>query len=137
MEISTRGRYAIRILLDIAQQNGALCSISEIAKRQDISVKYSERIISMLSKAHLVTSLRGTNGGYKLTKSPSEYTLKSILDATDDSTKLATCNTTSCSRAKFCESKPIWDSLTELINDFLSNTTLQDVLDKKIKSKNS
>ena len=133
MEISTRGRYAVRVLCDIAKQSDSYVSIADLAKSQEISVKYLEHIISKLVKAKILVSMRGANGGYRLQKSPKEYTVLEILQATDDKIQLATCSTQNCPRQEKCLSKPLWDALSEVIIDFLAKTTLQDVIDKDLK----
>ncbi len=91
MEITTKGRYALRTMVDIAKNNGKTVSLAEISKRQDISEKYLEKVISLLLKANLLQSNRGKTGGYTLTKKPSDYTLSEILEATGDKTALVAC----------------------------------------------
>ena len=134
MEISTRGRYAVRVLCEIAKHVDGYISIADLAKSQEISVKYLEHIISKLLKAQILVSMRGVNGGYRLQKSPKEFTVLEILQATDDEIKLATCSTQNCPRQEKCLSKPLWDALTKMITDFLAKTTLQDVIDEDIKN---
>ena len=133
MEISTRGRYAVRVLCEIAKHKDNFVSIADLAASQEISVKYLEHIISKLLKAKILVSMRGVNGGYQLSRSPKEYTILEILQATDDKISLATCSAQDCPRKENCVSKPLWDALAELITDFLLKTTLQDVIDKDLK----
>lgn len=131
MEITSKGRNAVRIMADIAKNSDTYVSITDISNRQAISVKYLEKIMSMLLKAKLVESMRGSNGGYKLTKPASHYTIKQILDATGDNVKLATCvHASDCPRISTCETMGVWNTLSCLINKYLDSITLQDLLDK-------
>lgn len=136
MEITTKGRYAVRTMVDIAKNNGDFVSIAEISKRQDISEKYLEKIISMLVKAGLLDSMRGKTGGYKLNRAPKNYSLHEILNATGDQTEIVYClHSDVCPRADKCDTQGVWGALDNLINDFLKKTTLQDLLDKNYKYK--
>lgn len=131
MHLTTKGRYAVRVMADIARKNGELTSLADISARQDVSVKYLEKIISMLAQAGLVEGVRGVNGGYRLSRSASEITIKQILDATGDNTCLASClGGENCPRSAICDTREVWDYLTNLINGFLQDVTLQNVLDK-------
>lgn len=131
MELTSKGRYAVRVMVDIARNGDHFVSLAEISERQEISIKYLEKVIGLLNKAKLLESMRGANGGYKLVKSPNQYTLKEILDATGDSPKMAACvNNHSCPKSASCDTQGVWNSLNDLINDFLSKTSLQDLIDK-------
>jgi Rrf2 family protein len=131
MKITTKGRAAVRILVDLARNKEEYISVSEMSQRQRITPKYLERIISPLVKANLVLSMRGVNGGYKLAKAPSEITIKEILDATGDSIKLSSCvNGEKCPVAGNCDSIVVWKGLNDLINDFLENITLEKLIIK-------
>ena len=131
MKITTKGRAAVRILVDLARNKEEYISVSEMSQRQRITPKYLERIISPLVKANLVLSMRGVNGGYKLAKAPSEITIKEILDATGDSIKLSSCiNGEKCPVAGTCDSIVVWKGLNDLINDFLENITLEKLIIK-------
>ena len=127
MMISTRGRYALRVMLDLAQQNtDRYVPLKEIANRQDISEKYLEIIIKVLVQNQLLAGLRGKGGGYRLTKEPGEYTLGEIL-------RLApvACVEESyaeCSRLECCLTRPVWQKLDTIINEYLDGITLEDLI---------
>ncbi len=134
MEITSKGRNAVRIMADIAKNHPDYVSISDISKRQAITIKYLEKIMSMLLKANLVESMRGINGGYKLIKPASDYTIKEILDATGDTIKLSSClHENNCPRKGNCETVGVWNTLGCLINKYLASITLKDLLDKTYK----
>ena len=132
MKISTKGRYALRIMIDLAQfKNNEYISLKEISKRQEISLKYLESIISMLCRAGFVLSLRGKCGGYKLARKPSEYTIGSILKLTEGSLAPVAClegDTNQCSRAINCITLPMWQKLDKIIDDYLESVTIEDLL---------
>lgn len=132
MMISTKGRYAIRVMLDLAEQEeGVFTPLRDIAQRQEISQKYLESIMTLLSKANLVDSLHGKGGGYRLNRSPSSYTLGSILKVTEGTLVPVACLEESappCERATFCKTLPVWQALHGLIDDYLEGITLQDVM---------
>ena len=135
MEITTKGRYAVRVMAELAKKD-CYVSISEIALSQKLSQKYLEKIISPLSKAGLVESKRGAEGGYKLTKRPGNYNIKEILDAMGESTKVASCGgEEKCPMAEKCDTMGIWHTLNHLINDYLENITLKDLIEKSFKAK--
>ena len=136
MEITSKGRYAVRVMADIAKTEGEFVSLSDIAKRQTISIKYLEKIVAMLSKAKLVESLRGANGGYRLARQAKNITIKEILDATGEEIKLTSCASgKDCPKAQECDTMGIWLSLNNLISDFLSSVTLKDLIDKTFQNK--
>ena len=130
MIISTRGRYALRVMIDLSQQDpDSYTPLKEIAARQDISEKYLESILKVLVQDKLLTGLRGRGGGYRLTKSPEEYTLASILHATEGSLAAVACledHAPECARAGQCPTRPIWEKLNNLIEDYLGSITLAD-----------
>ncbi len=139
MKVSTKGRYALRLMLDVAENssNGAV-TVKDVALRQNISEKYLERIVNSLVKADLLSSSRGTSGGYKLVKTAKEYTVKSILDVTESSVAPVACverEKDSCNNCDSCVTLMFWKGLDGVVNDYLSNTTLQDLLDKTCKNK--
>ena len=125
---STKGRYALRVMIDLAEHNdGSFISLQEIASRQDISKKYLESIVVMLSKAGLVISHQGKNGGYRLTRLPEEYTVAEILEITDGSLAPVECvskTSGGCSRSERCKTFPLWAELDKLIYSFLNGKTL-------------
>lgn len=131
MEITTKGRYAVRVMAQLAKNEEKYLSVADIAQSQKLSQKYLEKIISPLSKAGLVESKRGVEGGYKLTRMPEEYNVKEILDAMGESTKVASCGgEEKCPMAEKCDTMGIWHTLNHLISDYLQSVTLKDLLDK-------
>ncbi len=134
MKISTKGRYAIRVMIDLAEHNnGEFITLMDVAQRQEISEKYLEAIVSILSKNDLLISLRGKGGGYKLAKAPEKYTVGSILKLTEGSLAPVAClekKPNSCSRASACKTVEMWEGLNKLIDDYLENITIADLLDE-------
>ena len=129
MQISTKGRHAVRIMADLARNTENYVSINEIATRQGITVKYLEKIMAMLSKKHLVSSMRGSMGGYKLTKPAKEYSVLQILEAVGEGTKIATCTVNGeCARQENCDTMKVWFKLSNLINNYLKTITLEDLI---------
>lgn len=132
MMISTKGRYALRVMADLASHNDEYVSLCDISKRQEVSLKYLEAIISSLNKAGLVESRRGKSGGYRLKMSPEEYTVKKILEVTEGELIPVNCtcitDKENCKRAKTCPTMPIWQKLDKLISDYLDSVTLKDLV---------
>ena len=128
MKISTRGRYAIRVMIDLAEHGfGEYIPLTDIAKRQDISEKYLEAIVASLVKAGLLVGLRGKKGGYRLTKQPEEYTLYDILKITEGSFAPVSCLETEvniCPRAAECKTLDIWKNFEKLIEDYFQGIKL-------------
>lgn len=135
MMISTRGRYALRLMLDLAEYQGdGFVPLKDSAQRQDISKKYLEQIIPTLNRFDLLRTTRGYQGGYRLARSPEDYTLGDILRATEGSLAPVTCLETDhnvCERQADCATLPIWQGLNKVINDYLDGITLQDILDRQ------
>lgn len=133
MKISTRGRYAVRVMLDLAEHNtGLYIPLMDIACRQQISEKYLESIVAVLSKTHLLISLRGKGGGYRLAKNPEEYTIGSILRAAEGSLTPVSCLETDgfpCQRLSDCKTRKMWKGFYQQINAYFDGITLQDLLD--------
>lgn len=133
MKISTRGRYAIRVMLDLAEHNtGEYMPLMDIAKRQEISEKYLESIVAVLSKNDFLISLRGKGGGYRLARQPEEYTVGSILKITEGSFAPVAClekTPNRCERAAHCKTLKMWEGLQKLIEDYFEDITIQDLLD--------
>ncbi|MDR3175185.1 MAG: Rrf2 family transcriptional regulator [Desulfovibrio sp.] len=133
MKISTKGRYAVRILLDLAEnQKDGYISLKSIAERQDISKGYLEQIISILRNAVVVSASRGFQGGYRLVKTASEYTVGDILRLTEGDLATVAClekGVGVCARQSFCLTRPVWVGLTKVIADYLDSITLQNILD--------
>lgn len=132
MKISAKGRYAVEIMVDIAKNNHSYSSVSEIATRQSISVKYTEQIISKLVKAGLLISTRGINGGYKLSRKTSDYSVAEILRVTGDLPTLVPCleSSSPCPKSSTCEAVGCWATLNKLICDYLTNLSLKNLIDK-------
>lgn len=134
MKISTKGRYALRLMLDLALNNtGEYITIKSIAARQEISEKYLEQIISMLNRAGYVKSVRGAQGGYKLSKEPVEYTVGMILRLTEGSLAPVDCldeNSEECNRRSGCVTREVWVDLYDAICSVVDHVTLQDLVDK-------
>lgn len=132
MLISTRGRYALRVMIDLAEHQGeGFIPLKAIAQRQGISEKYLESIMKLLVKAKLLNGLRGKGGGYQLTKAPEQYTAGSILRMTEESMAPVSClesDTEACPRAAECRTLPLWKGLDKVINDYLDNFTLADLM---------
>lgn len=132
MLISTKGRYALRIMLDLAQQEpGAFIPLPAIAERQEASEKYLESIISTLARAGLVEGQRGKGGGYRLTRPLSECSVGEILRLTEGSLAPVSCldgDTNACPRAGQCSTLPMWEKLDRLINGYLDSVRLSDLL---------
>ena len=125
--ISTKGRYALRVMLDLAAGEGFV-SLKDIADEQEISMKYLEAIASVLTKAGMITSIRGKNGGYRLTKTPAEYTVGDILRQTEGSLAPVSCLESGCPNSESCITLPLWAGLDRRIDAYLSSVTLADVL---------
>lgn len=132
MKISTKGRYALRMMLDIAQHDtGEPVRIKDISARQDISLKYLEQIVSVLVRANYLRSIRGPQGGYRLTKRPEEYVVGDILRLTEGSLSPVECLSTDrneCPRADSCVTLRIWKELDEAIRGVVDKYTLEDLL---------
>ncbi len=133
MKISTKGRYAIRVMIDLAEHNtGEYIPLMDIAKRQEISEKYLESIVVVLSRNDFVQSLRGKGGGYRLIKDPSEYTVGSILRVTEGSFAPVSClekQPNRCERASYCKTLHMWEGLQKVVEDYFDGITIQDLLD--------
>lgn len=132
MKISTRGRYAIRVMLDLAEHNtGEYIPLMDIARRQEISEKYLESIVSVLSKNKFVHALRGKGGGYRLSRTPEEYTMGSILRLTEGSLAPIACledEPNLCERASVCKTLSMWQGFYKLINEYFDGITLEDLM---------
>ena len=118
MKISTRGRYALRFMIDLAQHdNGEYIALKDISKRQDISVKYLEQITSLLSKFGILVSVRGPQGGYKLAKSPAEYKIGDILRITEGNLAPVAClesDVNTCEKKDVCKTLFLWEGLSKV-----------------------
>ena len=134
MLISTRGRYALQVMIDLAEhRTDEFVSLKEIADRQEISEKYLESIIRMLVKAKVLVSLRGKGGGYRLKKEPEQYTVGSMLRLTEESLAPVACleeTADICPRAGKCRTLPLWQGLEKVINEYLNSVTIADLLER-------
>lgn len=135
MKISTKGRYALRMLIDLAEhQEQGFIALKDIAERQNISKKYLEQIVPMLHKSQILQANRGFQGGYRLVKAPSQYTIGNILRLTEGSLapiSCLECDPQGCERRHECPTLPMWQGLNKIISDYLDSITLQDILDNK------
>ena len=133
MMISTRGRYALRVMLDLAKdESGTYVPLDDIARREGMSEKYLESIIVVLSRAGLVKALRGKGGGYMLTRQPEEYPIGEILRLTEKTLAPVTCleSGAACPEADACPTFPLWQGLDKVIDDYLKAHSLADLLPK-------
>lgn len=134
MKISTKGRYAVRLMVDLAQNdNGENISLKDIAKRQNLSLKYLEQIIIVLTRAGYVISARGSNGGYRLTYKPEYYTVGMILRLTEGSLAPVSCldgDMNTCERRENCSTLFVWEELYKAICGVVDNITIADIINK-------
>lgn len=134
MKISTKGRYAVRVMLDLAINNtGEYIKVKDIAARQEISEKYLEQIISVLNKAGYVKSVRGAQGGYKIARDPKEYTVGMILRLTEGSLNPVSClddDVNECERCDTCETLAVWRELAKAINSVVDGVTVADLVER-------
>lgn len=135
MRISTKGRYALRMLIDLAEHQGCgYISLKEISERQGISKKYLEQIIPIFNNTDILRANRGSRGGYMLGRSPEKCTVGEVLRLTEGSLSPVECvdqNPIDCARSSDCPTLPIWQDLSRLINEYLDGITLQDILDQQ------
>ena len=132
MLISTKGRYALRVMIDLAEhRSGEFISLKEIAQRQEISEKYLESIIRTLVKAKVVESLRGKGGGYRLCRAPENITVGEVLRVTEGElapVSCLECGAKPCSRAAYCKTLPMWKEYYRLTNEYFDHISLADLL---------
>lgn len=129
MKISTKGRYALQVMVEFAAHDGDVLSLKSVAEAQNISLKYLEQIVQMLVKKGLLTSFRGANGGYKLSDRPDAITVAAILNATEGSLSVAPCmEKNACGNHCHCRARKCWDKLNDLIDEYLQNVTLAALL---------
>ena len=136
MLISTKGRYALRVMADLARRPlEEYVPLKEIAQRQEISEKYLEAIIKILVKAELLSGVRGKGGGYKLTRAPEQYTVGAVLRLTEESLAPLACleeDASPCARAAECPTLPLWRGLDRVISEYLERVTLADLLEGRV-----
>ena len=133
MKISTKGRYALRLMADIAQQgSGEPVSLRDAARRQGLSDKYLEQIVTPLARAGLVRSVRGAGGGYLLTRAPEEYAVGEILRTLEGSLTPVSCVETGacCGRAEQCVTREVWEQIAAAVSSVVDHTTLQDLVNR-------
>jgi Rrf2 family protein len=129
MMISTKGRYALMIMTYLAEhQDSGAVSLKDIAEQKGMGIKYLEIIVASLNKAGLLESTRGKNGGYRLNKSPEEYTLLSILQVAEGSLAPVACVDTYCENSSNCKTYTMWKELDDLIEEYLASKTLADLV---------
>ena len=132
MMISTRGRYALRVMIDLAEHsNGGYIPMKDVAARQEISLKYLERILPVLAKNGLVEGIQGKGGGYRLTREPAAYPVGEILRLTEGDLAPVAClenGSTPCGRSIECRTIEMWSRLNQLINDFFDGITIADLM---------
>lgn len=134
MKISTRGRYALRLMLDLAVYGGGKpVSVRDVAERQLISDKYLEQIVTPLSRAGLVRSVRGAGGGYLLTRRPEEYTVGEILRPVEGDLAPVECATDArlCGRSGECATMALWQEIHRAVSQVVDNTTLADLMERQ------
>ena len=138
MKISTKGRYALRMLYDLAlHHDEGYVSLKDIAERQNISKKYLEQIVPLLNKSGILKTNRGNRGGYMMSKKPSDYTVGDVLRATEGSLAPVACleyAPNDCPRAAECSTLYIWEGLFEAVNSYLDSITIQDIVDRNASS---
>ena len=132
MLISSKGRYALRVMLDLAENSlGQLIPLKDITERQNVSKKYLESIMVMLSKAGFVEAMHGKGGGYRLSREAGEYKVGDILRLTEGTLAPVMCleeNAAPCARAEACKTLPLWTGLDKVIREYLDNISLEDIL---------
>lgn len=136
MMISTRGRYALRVMIDISEHsNGNFVAMHEVAERQEISLKYIERILPLLVKENILEGHHGKGGGYRLTRKPAEYTVGEILRLTEGNLAPVSCLECigeECSKKAECRTLPMWEKLDKIVNEYFDGITLEDLRYKDI-----
>ncbi|MGE4277324.1 MAG: Rrf2 family transcriptional regulator [Lawsonibacter sp.] len=135
MKISTKGRYSLRMMLDLAEHQGdGFVALKEIADRQGISKKYLEQIIPILNQSNILQTNRGYQGGYRLARTPDRYTVGEILRTTEGGLAPVAClerKPNQCERCDKCATLPVWEGLERVINEYLDGITLQDILEQR------
>ena len=135
MLISTRGRYALRVMIDLAEHDtGSYIAMKEVAARQEISLKYLERILPALAKNGMIEGVQGKGGGYKLTRLPEDYRVGDILRLTEgDLAPVACleCGAEPCGKQADCRTRGLWHGFHKVMNDYFDNVTLADLMRKE------
>jgi len=132
MMISTRGRYALRVIIDLAEQcSNGYVRLKDISERQEVSLKYLENIMSLLTKSKIVEGVHGKGGGYKLTRKPEDYKIGEILRLTEGSlapVSCLECGGVDCARKSTCRTLPVWTHLDKMINEYLDSINIADLM---------
>ena len=135
MIISTRGRYALRVMLDLAENgNGAYIAMKKIAERQGISLKYLEQILPVLTQNNIIEGISGKGGGYRLTRKPEEYNVGEILRLTEGTlapVACLQCNAEKCDRADTCPTLPMWTEFHHMVNEYFDSITLSSLIEQE------
>lgn len=131
MKISSRGRYALRFMIDLAQnENGSAVTLKDVSQRQEISIKYLEQIVTLLNRGGLIRSVRGNQGGYLLTRDPKEYTVGDILRTVEGDLFPVACmqdQPNQCARYPICKTIKFWEGLYQTVNNYVDSVTLSDL----------
>ena len=132
MMVSTKGRYALRVMIDLAEHSeSCYIPMKEVAERQKISLKYLERILPALVKNRLVEGVHGKGGGYRLTRRPEEYTAGEIIRLAEGDIAAVAClenGASPCEQMKECRTRPMWNELNDLVNQYLDSVTIADLM---------
>lgn len=141
MMVSTRGRYALRVMIDLAEHsNGKYIPMKSVAERQEISLKYLEKILRLLVSAGLIEGVHGKGGGYRLTRAPRDYPISEILQLTEGSlapVACLECGAETCKRASECRTLPMWAELSHLVDEYLGQVTLANLMENSIVDSNN
>lgn len=136
MMISSKGRYALHVMVDLAQHDGeGLISLKSVAERQNLSLKYLENIVAVLTHAGLLVGQRGKVGGYRLTRTPAEYTVAEIVSLTEGGLAPVAClhcGAKGCEKAAECLTLPVWQELDKLVTEYLSHVTVADLMNGSV-----
>lgn len=131
MVVSTRGRYALRVMIDLAEHGGGYIPMKDVAERQEISLKYLEKILPVLTKNHMIEGVHGKGGGYRLTRRPSDYSVGDILRLTEGDlapVSCLECNPRPCGRTAECRTFPMWQKFDRMINEFFDSISIADLM---------
>ncbi len=131
MTISTRGRYALRVMVDLAEHPGGYVPMKDVAARQELSLKYLEKILPLLTRAGLIVGVHGKGGGYRLARAPEDYRVGEVLRLTEGDLAPVSClapNAPPCSRAAECRTLPMWQAFNRTVNEFFDGITLADLM---------
>ena len=134
MMISTRGRYALRVMIDLAEHNEGYIPMKAVAERQGLSLKYLEQILPVLTKHHLIEGIQGRSGGYRLCREPQDYTAGEVLRLTEGDLSPVSCmsaDAAPCERSEECRTLPLWSGLNKVVNEYLDSVSIADLMQKK------